>query len=149
MGTVFDDLIDDLNKLSVEKVLKIAIDDKVLKRAAQLNRMQLRKGELSDASKFPEYADTTKTRYKRTTPARGLIKLKDTGDFHKSIYAKVRNDEEIYFDATDSKKSLLEREWDYKGATVLGLIPDHIELLINEQLTGKVGKAILEILNKK
>jgi hypothetical protein len=148
MRTVFDDLIDKFNNLDVSKAFEVAVDDDILKRAEQLNRMQLSKGEFSNGEHFDNYSQATKNRTDRMTPARGKIKLKDTGSFYKSIKATLNTKKEIYLDATDSKTSMLEEIYDSGDRTILGLSQDHIELLFKEKLTGKVGKAIRDIILK-
>lgn len=89
-----------------------------------LNEEQLNDGQLSDGDFLPEYSDTSVEEYGKP---RGRIKLYDTGDFHQSIFATIKNNI-IKFDAKDSK-------WEqppvnlkfYYGENVLGLTEQSIK----------------------
>lgn len=83
------ELIENLNKLNVEKVVKQSISA-TSQTIAQLNREQLKSGKRADNSTMPNYSDASINLFGK--PA-GPIMLFDTGSFHSSITVQVKGDE--------------------------------------------------------
>ena len=83
------ELIENLNKLNVEKVVKQSISA-TSQTIAQLNREQLKSGKRADNSNMPNYSDASINLFGK--PA-GPIMLFDTGAFHSSITVQIKGDE--------------------------------------------------------
>ena len=83
------ELIENLNNLDIEKVVKqsISITAPII---AQLNREQLKSGKRADNSNMPNYSKASVNLFGK--PA-GPIMLYETGAFHASITVQVKGDE--------------------------------------------------------
>lgn len=99
------ELIENLDKLNVEKVVKqsISATSQII---AQLNREQLKSGKRADNSTMPNYSDASVNLFGK--PA-GPIMLFDTGAFHASITVQIKGDEVIttgkdLYNLSDPKK---------------------------------------------
>ncbi|MCP4336241.1 MAG: hypothetical protein GY679_00100 [Mycoplasma sp.] len=96
---------------------------------AELNRKQMYdKGVRADGSEItPEYSGLTEFFKRQKGQIVNHVTLKDSGDFHKSIFADIYSSD-LVLDATDKKtNSLLE-----KYGEVLGLTEESLMILQNE-----------------
>ena len=83
------ELIENLNNLDIEKVVKQSISI-TAPTIAQLNREQLKSGKRADNSNMPNYSKSSVNLFGK--PA-GPIMLYETGAFHDSITVQVKGDE--------------------------------------------------------
>ena len=83
------ELIENLNNLDIEKVVKQSISI-TAPTIAELNREQLKSGKRADNSNMPNYSKSSVNLFGK--PA-GPIMLFDTGAFHASITVQVKGDE--------------------------------------------------------
>lgn len=140
-------IIKNLAKLNENDVLDRAIDERVLWNIAEFNREQLEKGERSDGSHLPDYSKTSVEMYGKTP---GPIKLYDTGEFYKSIEAKVVNDV-IAILSSPLKKDIvtgsitnLKEEYDKE---IIGINDENLRK-IRTQVKKNIVKYLYEILRK-
>ena len=85
------------------------------------NEQQFNMGLLSTGSPIvPFYKDFTIKVKKRKNQPIDRVTLEDTGAFHKSFYAELKNDK-LIIDAKDEKRSELVKKY---GKDIFGLIPD-------------------------
>ena len=99
------ELIENLNNLDIEKVVKQSISI-TAPTIAQLNREQLKSGKRADNSNMPNYSDASVNLFGKP---QGAIMLFDTGNFHASITVQVKGDEILttakdLYNLSDSKR---------------------------------------------
>jgi hypothetical protein len=133
MKTILDDLIANLRRIKPETVYARSVSTEALDEAANANRGQLEKGILSNDTTLPNYKKATEARNnERVTKVTtsDIIKFKDTGQFHKSIKAKINRNGDLKL-TSSSRKAVLAQ--DYVSAnsitsdgTVLGLTQDNL-----------------------
>ena len=85
------ELIENLNNLDIEKVVKQSISI-TAPTIAQLNRDQLKSGKRANNSVMPNYSDSSVNLFGKPE---GPIMLYETGAFHDSITVQVKGDEII------------------------------------------------------
>jgi hypothetical protein len=83
------ELIENLNNLDIEKVVKQSISITATT-IAELNREQLKSGKRADNSNMPNYSKASVNLFGKP---QGPIMLFDTGNFHASITVNVKGDE--------------------------------------------------------
>ena len=83
------ELIENLNNLDIEKVVKQSISI-TAPTIAELNREKLKSGKRADNSNMPNYSDASVNLFGKP---QGAIMLFDTGNFHASITVQVKGDE--------------------------------------------------------
>ena len=83
------ELIENLNNLDIEKVVKQSISI-TAPTIAELNREQLKSGKRADNSNMPNYSDASVNKFGKP---KGAIMLFDTGAFHESITVQIKGDE--------------------------------------------------------
>lgn len=87
-----------------------------LDKLEQYNREQLMQGQTASGGSLPHYSERSVREFGKP---RGAIRLKDTGDFHKSITAKLQA-RTININATDFKTKMLQDRYDKYGG-ILGV----------------------------
>jgi hypothetical protein len=136
-----------LHDLNREKLLDIAIDERILWQIAEYNREQLSKGERSDGSSLPDYSQTSVEMFGKE---QGAIKLYDTGDFYNSIEAKVVNDviailsSPLKRDSVSGNITNLKQKYENE---IIGINEENLQK-IREQVKQNVVKYIFEVLRK-
>jgi len=126
MKTVIDDLIENLKRIRPETILSRSVSSSDLQAAADINRDQLRQGELSSGESINNYSKSTEgyneSRQTKISSSE-RIKFYDTGAFHKSIKGSITKDGQLALKSA-SKKSALSQDYvkdkGYEG-NVLGL----------------------------
>jgi hypothetical protein len=128
--TAIDNIVSNLQKIKVDKdkiVLDIIEINEVF--TIDLNRKQLMSGIDGKGNEIvPEYSDFTFDVKIRVGQPADRVTLKDTGDFHASIFIDYGT-KYIYFDAKDSKTNDLIEKY---GGSILGLTDKSIDLLKNK-----------------
>ena len=124
--TVIDELIDNLKRITPETILQRSVTSDALEAAADINRSQLQDGELSSGEALNNYALATEgyNESRRTKiSSNERIKFYDTGNFHKSIKAKITKKGELALESRSNKASLAQAYVEDKGyqGNVLGL----------------------------
>ena len=91
--TVIDDLISNLKRIKPETILQRSVTSEALEAAEDINRYQLEQGELQKGTIMNNYAKKTEEIFNpiRETKISRFeeVKFKDSGQFYKSIKAKV------------------------------------------------------------
>lgn len=123
MKTIIDDLIKNLKRIKPETIYARSVSKEALDEAANANVDQLENSQLDNGQQIGGYSKATEAyNVKRKTKisAGNPIIFKDTGQFHKSIKAKItrKGDLEIY---SRSKKAILVQSYvDKNSSTVTG-----------------------------
>lgn len=141
-NTVIHRLIDNLNKIRPEAIYANSFDANDLAYAAKLNVDQLNQGQLTTGEMIGTYSDGTVARNNiRVTKVYygDNIIFKDTGEFHKSIYAEVSKDGQLKL-SSKSIKSMLAQDYveaNDKNGTVLGLQHENLKKLYHSKIDKK------------
>jgi hypothetical protein len=126
MKTVIDDLIENLKRIRPETILSRSVSSSDLQAAADINREQLRQGELSSGESLNNYSKSTEgyneSRSTKVTSSE-KIKFYDTGGMYKTIKGSITKDGQLALKSS-SKKTALSQDYvkdkGYEG-NVLGL----------------------------
>lgn len=122
MKTIIDDLISNLKRIKPETIYARSVSKEALDEAANANVDQLEKGQLDNGQQIGGYSKATEaynTKRKTKISAGDTITFKDTGQFHKSIKAKITRDGELEI-YSRSKKAILAQTYVDKNSTIAG-----------------------------
>lgn len=119
-------LTDVRDKMTLDQVMRAAFEQaKIDELITGYNVAQLWSGETAQATPIqPQYTPRTKRIKRGKGQPYDRVTLKDTGDFHASIYSYVDGRNDIVIDAKDSKKEKLVTKY---TAEIFGLKPNNME----------------------
>lgn len=129
--TVIDALINNLKRIKPETILQRSVTSDALEVAQAINKQQLLDGELNNGEQLGNYSKSTEgyNSYRSTLVSRNdRIKFYDTGQFHKSIKAKITKDGQLQMDSKSVKLAKIRaylQDKKYSG-DVLGLQEDEL-----------------------
>lgn len=117
-----------LKKLDVKAAIRASLQE-MTPLMADLNRKQMERGEDNQGRPITyegrtQYSPRTAERKGFSSP----INLRDTGDFHRGIYAEVQTDD-IWLDSRDNKTALLVEK---TSGTTVGLLGEDKIFGLNE-----------------
>lgn len=130
-NTVIDMLINNLKRIKPETILQRSVDSDALEVAQTINKQQLLDGELNNDEKLGNYSKATEgyNDYRTTrVTSSDRIKFYDTGQFHKSIKAKITRDGTLQMNSRSVKLDKIRaylQDNKYTG-DVLGLQEDEL-----------------------
>jgi hypothetical protein len=149
--TVIHDLVKELKRIKFETIYSRSVDSEALEQAANLNRLQLEQGIVDTGSAIGGYKKATEAynNVRKTKVSAGEpIKFKDTGDFHKSIKAKITRDGNLSLNSR-SKKAIYAQSYVDKttDGNVLGLtnqnLKDWYKIFVEDNLKKNLINRIL------
>ena len=156
MKTVIDDLIRSIKRIKPETIYARSVDQEALDEAVEANKAQLERGELDNDISLANYSRETVARNnKRRTKVStsDVIKFKDTGNFHRSIKAKITRDGELTL-YSRSKKSQYSQDYVdarpdlYEDGSVLGLQEHNLSIWYEQFVEDKFQQMLIDrILN--
>lgn len=150
--TVIDLLISNLKRIKPETILQRSVTSDALEVAQAINKQQLLDGELNNGEQLGNYSKATEgfNSYRSTkVTSSDRIKFYDTGQFHKSIKAKITKDGGLQMDSRSVKLAKIRTYLEDKKYTgdVLGLQEDELirwfETFVQDQFVKVLTDRIL------
>lgn len=123
------DLQDEINKLIKENEPEIV----------DANTSQLMNGIKSTGESLGKYKSKSYEDYKLTKNPKGVVDLRNEGDFHTGFFIDDKN-------RVDSKDSKTGKLTDWYGEDIFGLTKENMAIITDDKLTPGITKAFQDIL---
>lgn len=142
---ILDDLIQKIESIQtdLDQITLDAVKSNE-KAVLDLNRAQMYSGIKSDGKNIkPQYTRKTKSIKRSKGQPTDRVTLKDTGDFHNSVFISYSNDSFIML-ATDSKTTKLKKKY---GRDILGLTDQNViqtSQIIFDDIGNEIEKRLFE-----